>query len=151
MSCPRCKAVFPRDSLTAKTLQKWPIPVFDLGNPMMDYLEPLSPRQLFHSSDLERQEQERLLTIILLPGSRPPEVYANWEQILVAVAALIDTFSGRTLRFLGAIAPWLSLEPLYQILLEAGFKAVMQESELPSQSPDPEALTFSYKNALDLF
>ena len=148
MSCPRCKAVFPRDSLTAKTLQKWSIPVFDLGNPMMDYLEPLSPRQLFHSSDLERQEQERLLTIILFPGSRPPEAYANWEQILVAVAALIDTFCGRALRFLGAIAPGLSLEPLCQIMLEAGFKTVkLEESEPSSQIPDPEALTFSYKNA----
>jgi len=147
MSRPRCKAVFPRDSLTTQILKRWPIPVFELGNPMMDYLEPLSPRPLFYSSDLERQEQERLLTIILLPGSRPPEVYANWEQILVAVAALLDTFSGRALRFLGAITPWLSLEPLCQILLEVGFKAVkLKESEQPSQISDSGTLTFSYKN-----
>ncbi|NER08061.1 MAG: hypothetical protein F6K17_38700, partial [Okeania sp. SIO3C4] len=32
----RCHAVFPRDHLTAMFLRKWDIPVFDLGNPMMD-------------------------------------------------------------------------------------------------------------------
>jgi len=149
MSRPRCKAVFPRDSLTTLILKRWPIPVFDLGNPMMDYLEPLSPRQWFYGSQRERQEQERLLTIILLPGSRPPEVYANWEQILVAVAALLNTFSDRALLFLGAIAPWLSLEPLCQILLKTGFNAVkLEESDRSSPIPDPDALTFSYKNAL---
>ncbi len=36
MSRDRCKAVFPRDTLTTEILQKWPIPAFDVGNPMMD-------------------------------------------------------------------------------------------------------------------
>ncbi len=36
------------------------------------------------------------LTITLLPGSRSPEAYANWQQILVAVAGLCDTFSERS-------------------------------------------------------
>ncbi|WP_254721672.1 hypothetical protein [Kovacikia minuta] len=39
MSRPNCKAVFPRDSLTAKVLRQYGIPAFDLGNPMMDGLE----------------------------------------------------------------------------------------------------------------
>ena len=38
MSRRRCRAVFPRDSLTTEILKKWPIPAFDLGNPMMDGL-----------------------------------------------------------------------------------------------------------------
>jgi hypothetical protein len=38
MSRPRCKAVFPRDALTAQMLQRRSIRAFDLGNPMMDGL-----------------------------------------------------------------------------------------------------------------
>lgn len=143
MSHPRCKAVFPRDSLTTKTLQKWSIPAFDLGNPMMDQLNPVKLPQI----DVERREQTRrrspspAVTITLLPGSRPPEAYANWQQILVAVAALSETFPS-SLLFLGAIAPGLNLEPLRQILLQAGFK----EQEHPSPISDPDALTFAREN-----
>ncbi|WP_045056702.1 lipid-A-disaccharide synthase-related protein [Aliterella atlantica] len=122
---PRCKAVFPRDSLTAKNLQKWSIPVFDLGNPMMDRLEPTRSLQLPHQPSL---------TILLLPGSRTPEAYANWQQILQAVVNLSETFSDRSLQFLGAIAPGVSTEPLCQMLVSAGF----------CLSKD---LTFNYKNA----
>jgi uncharacterized protein (TIGR03492 family) len=141
MSRPRCKAVFPRDSLTTKNLQKWSIPAFNLGNPMMDQLDAVTS-QMFYSADAERQEQARSLTITLLPGSRPPEAYANWQQIIVAVAALCDTFSARSLLFLGAIASSLSLEPLCQILVNADFQQVSNESPLP----DPKALTFKHKN-----
>lgn len=135
MMSSRCKAVFPRDSLTTKTLQKWPIPAFDLGNPMMDQLDAVT-------SQTERQEQARLLTILLLPGSRPPEAYANWQQIMVAVAALCNTFA-EPLLFLGAIAPSLGLEPLSQNLVNANFIQVSTESSFP----DPKALTFEHKNA----
>lgn len=124
ISRPRCKAVFPRDSLTAKKLQKWSIPVFDLGNPMMDRLEPEKSLQL----------SDRSLKILLLPGSRTPEAYANWQQILLAVNSLVETLSDRSLLFLGAIAPGVSLEPLCQMLVAAGFCQL-------------EDLTFSYKNA----
>ncbi|MBV8886248.1 MAG: hypothetical protein JO235_19965 [Chroococcidiopsidaceae cyanobacterium CP_BM_RX_35] len=144
MSRPHCKAVFPRDSLTTKTLQKWSIPVFDLGNPMMDKLEPSYSRQKFYDLELEHQERERTLTIILLPGSRAPEAYTNWQQILVGVAALLESYQERKLLFLGAIAPGLSLEPLCQILLDSGFKAVESEHSLPI--PNRDTLTFSYKN-----
>ncbi|MBV9384969.1 MAG: hypothetical protein JOZ78_00930 [Chroococcidiopsidaceae cyanobacterium CP_BM_ER_R8_30] len=144
MSHPHCKAVFPRDSLTAKILQKWSMPVFDLGNPMMDRLEPLHLHQEFYDSKVEHQEQERSLSIVLLPGSRVPEAYANWQQILVGVAALLETYQERKLLFLGAIAPGLSLEPLCQILLDSGFKALESENSLPI--PNRDILTFSYKN-----
>lgn len=110
---------------------------------MMDHLEPRPTTHLFYGSDAECLELARSLTIILLPGSRPPEAYANWQQILVAVTGLIETFYERSLLFLGAIAPGLSLEPLRQILVNAGF----QEKEHTSPIPDPDALTFSSKHA----
>jgi len=162
MSRPRCKAVFPRDSLTTEVLQKWAIPAFDLGNPMMDRLEPMISPQT-------KQEQKRSLTILLLPGSRPPEAYDNWQQILVAVAGLLDAFPDRSLLFLGAIAPGLNLEPLCQLLVNAGFKQAvgvglldipvvkqpiglnppLQESaEHRFLLPDSDALTFNQKNGL---
>ena len=125
MSSPRCCAVFPRDTLTAKMLQKWSIPVFDLGNPMMDRLVPSHPLQIC----LQAQ-----LTIVLLPGSRVPEAYANWQQILVAIFSLIETYTGRSLLFLGAISAQVNLEPLAQMLIQAGF-----------HSSDDK--TFCYKNA----
>lgn len=135
MSHPRCKAVFPRDSLTTEILKKWAIPAFDLGNPMMDQLQLTKPLQLY-SPDAET----RSLTITLLPGSRPPEAYTNWQQILAAVTALRETFSSPLL-FLGAIAPGLSWETLSQVVAEAGF----QEQELPMG--DSGALTFRQQNA----
>lgn len=145
MSRQRCKAVFPRDSLTTETLQKWSIPAFDLGNPMMDQLEPLKSPQLFYSSDAEHQEQARPLIITLLPGSRPPEAYANWQQILVAVASMLEFHS--SLLFLGAIAPGLSLEPLCETLVKYGFKAVQDSEKHPSPIPDLDCLTFKHRNA----
>lgn len=125
MRHPRCKAVFPRDTLTTKTLQKWAIPAFDLGNPMMDRLEA--------QNLLKLEPDPQRLTILLLPGSRPPEAYANWQQILVAVTELIATFPTRSLVFLAAIAPTLTLEPLCQSLVDSGFAQ--------------DGLTFKHKNA----
>lgn len=138
MSRPRCQAVFPRDSLTTDILQKWAIPAFDLGNPMMDRLDCVTPSQLFANSDAEPQEQERSLHIVLLPGSRAPEAYDNWQQILVAVMGLLQTFTSHSLLFLAAIAPGLSLEPLCQILVNNSFTEV---------SSDTSFLTFKQKNA----
>ncbi len=143
MSHRRCKAVFPRDSLTTQILQKWSIPAFDLGNPMMDRLEPVKP---LDSSDTEPKKS---LAILLLPGSRPPEAYANWEQILVAVTGLITTFSDRQLLFLGAIAPGLNLEPLCQILTSQNWQQLSLDSiqNLKSKIQNWQALTFRQKNA----
>lgn len=125
MRHPRCNAVFPRDTITTKTLQKWAIPAFDLGNPMMDGLEP-------HNL-LNLKPDSQRLTILLLPGSRPPEAYENWRNILIAVTELIAAFPTQPLVFLGAIAPTLSLEPLCQSLIDSGFSQ--------------EKLTFKHKNA----
>lgn len=109
MRHPNCKAVFPRDRLTTSVLQKWNVPAFDLGNPMMDGLTPAGP--LFQ---VEVPPEGQLLTLVLLPGSREPEAYENWQVILQAVTALVDGFPDRTLLFLAAIAPQLNTATFLQ-------------------------------------
>jgi uncharacterized protein (TIGR03492 family) len=87
---PHCRAVFPRDALTAQNL-KTDIPrAIYLGNPMMDRLEP-SPNH---------------------PGSRAPEAYRNLGQMLDAVSCLPETLDGKSLRFLCALAGSLSDEEM---------------------------------------
>lgn len=129
MRHPRCKAVFPRDALTAQALSKWAIPAFDLGNPMMDGLEPVGVKF--------GEEQSLALTVALLPGSRPPEAYENWQIMLEAVAALLAAMPERIL-FLAAIAP--TLEPVHlQIALAAqGWQSQGWQSQgWQSIGPDP--------------
>ncbi|NMG22629.1 lipid-A-disaccharide synthase-related protein [Brasilonema bromeliae] len=152
MSQQRCKAVFPRDSLTAEILKKWPIPAFDLGNPMMDALEPTIPRPRFYGTHIEKQELARPLVVTLLPGSRPPEAYANWHQMMIAVSALMALwkeqkfveYRSETVVFLGAIAPSLHIESIRQILESQGWQPHAQP---PIQIPDKDSLTFQQKNA----
>ncbi|MBW4519106.1 MAG: lipid-A-disaccharide synthase-related protein [Scytolyngbya sp. HA4215-MV1] len=166
MSRPRCKAVFPRDRLTAETLKQWSIPAFDLGNPMMDGLnldnEP-SPfsKQREEALDLQFAIQnpqskpdlgiaaaaDDTLTIVLLPGSRAPEVYQNWQLILSAVAGILETFRRRSLRFVGAIAPGVALDSLYKILLTQGWD-LQSESDQASISTHLPMIRFVQKNAV---
>lgn len=142
MSHPRCKAVFPRDSLTTQTLQKWSIPAFDLGNPMMDRLEPIKPLDC---------DPKQTLTILLLPGSRTPEALGNWQQIVTAVTSLMATLGDRQLLFLAAIAQSLSLDPFCQILASQNWHQSNLEpvsiQNLKSKIPTSKILTFSKKNA----
>jgi uncharacterized protein (TIGR03492 family) len=151
MSRPHCKAIFPRDSLTTEILKKWSIPAFDLGNPMMDGLEPSFPQGRFYRGDAEQQEIIRPLIVTLLPGSRPPEAYGNWEQIMVAVSSVMESYSKPGLLshtgsivFLGAIASSLDLNILRQSLHSLGWYLC---SESPVQISDKNALTFKSKNA----
>jgi uncharacterized protein (TIGR03492 family) len=114
LSRPNCKAVFPRDALTAQFLQQFGVPAFDLGNPMMDGLA-------WEEDDRALGEAARGadglgLTITLIPGSRVPEAYANWALILQAVPGLLATLA-RPLALLAAIAPGLDLDHLEQQLL----------------------------------
>jgi uncharacterized protein (TIGR03492 family) len=101
----RCRAVFPRDRITTESLQRSKIAAFDLGNPMMDGLEPKG-----HAFAVA--PDEALLTVALLPGSRAPEAYRNWETLMIAVDSVVQAFSRRPLLLLGAIAPGLDLTPL---------------------------------------
>ncbi|MBW4689425.1 MAG: lipid-A-disaccharide synthase-related protein [Komarekiella atlantica HA4396-MV6] len=152
MSRRRCKAVFPRDALTTETLKQWPIPAFNLGNPMMDGLEPTFPLQQFYSNDTQQKEKVRPLVVTLLPGSRPPEAYANWEKIMIAVSALIATlqdkdsafYTSGTVVFLGAIAPSLDCNIFAQNVNSQGWQS---DLESPIQLPDSNTLIFKQRNA----
>ena len=109
-----CVGVFPRDRLTAETLQGFGIPAYDLGNPMMD----LGAYQL----PVPNQD----LTILLLPGSRDPEAYANWEILLAAVDDLIAKLQ-RPIVCLTALSPGLDKSAFTQILKQARWQ--MQDEE----------------------
>lgn len=132
MSRKRCKAVFPRDQLTTNVLCQWPIPAVYLGNPMMDGLDGDA-----QTRSLPVAGSEQLLTVVLLPGSRVPEAYENWQQIMSAVGGIIIQFRNRRLLFLGAIAPSLELDPLCKTLQTQGW--------LPK--PGAPDLTFTQRNA----
>lgn len=107
----RCRGVFPRDRITATTLQRWPIPVFDCGNPMMDNLEPQG----------ELPELPSGCKILLLPGSRAPEVFGNWQLMISAIAGLQQTQQAYV--FLAAIAPGIDPLPLHETLVQYGWTA----------------------------
>ena len=138
MSRPKCQAVFPRDSLTTAGLKQWSIPAFDLGNPMMDSLEPSA------AAIATKRQENPPLTIALLPGSRPPEAYANWHQIIQAIARILETFPNRPLLFLGAIAPGLDLDQLREPLEKQGWRLRTSDHAFSS---DPTALCFTQRKA----
>jgi uncharacterized protein (TIGR03492 family) len=114
MSRRRCRAVFPRDKITTDVLQQWAIPALGLGNPMMDGLE---------QNDKGEKADNAPLTFVLLPGSRAPEVYENWQQVIQAATKLAAEWRGKRLLFLGAIASHLDLNPLCLALVAQGWQA----------------------------
>ncbi|WP_414545847.1 lipid-A-disaccharide synthase-related protein [Nostoc sp. CCY0012] len=152
MSHRRCRAVFPRDSLTTEILQKWSIPAFDFGNPMMDGLQPSFSSAKFYNVAAQQQETARPLVITLLPGSRAPEAYNNWQVIMTTVSALMASFQERdsilnssgNVVFLGAIAPSLDTNILSQTIQSQRWQP---HTESPIPLPDPKALIFHQKNA----
>jgi uncharacterized protein (TIGR03492 family) len=127
----RCKAVFPRDRLTTERLQQWGIPAIDAGNPMMDDLGQGQGAATMPASTL---------SFVVMPGSRIPEAYENWQVLLQAIDQLQTRFNGRSLRFLGAIAPTLDLEPLIHTLTTQGW------SSSPNQ-PSSDAIQLNRASA----
>ncbi|WP_293081213.1 lipid-A-disaccharide synthase-related protein [Okeania sp. SIO3B5] len=116
MSRSKCRAVLARDDLTAQILRKKSIRSYYLGNPMMDGVKLENSLLSIDRSDAKILGMQSQVTITLLPGSRSPEVYANWEIIIQAVVGLLETFPQQKFLFLGAIAPNLSLEPFITLL-----------------------------------
>ncbi|MGB3788598.1 MAG: lipid-A-disaccharide synthase-related protein [Phormidesmis sp.] len=110
MSRRRCRNIFVRDQLSATHLSKLGLPAQYAGNPMMDGLSP--------SGRLPTLENKNppALTILLLPGSRPPEAYENWNRIVATLPGLMNAFPDRSLVLLGAIAPNLSQQTLLSSL-----------------------------------
>jgi uncharacterized protein (TIGR03492 family) len=148
LSRDRCKAVFPRDQLTAENLRQYQIPAFDLGNPMTDGVasDPHSP--IFDQLQLAENERVRPLIVTLLPGSRPPEAYANWVQILVAVNSLIPVFQQQKIVCLAAITPTLDLDILQGNLSELGWIRVVDPNpDLTNLISDRSAIYYRRDHA----
>jgi uncharacterized protein (TIGR03492 family) len=165
LSRPRCKAVFPRDALTAETLRQWAIPAFDLGNPMMDSITamdeppipsdtPLKPEgnpSISASPHLPISPSPHLptlpisLTVLLLPGSRSPEAERNWQVLIEAAAGVISAFNQPSVTFLAAIAPALNLEPFQQHLMAQGWQPGADRHL--SVLAETEALAFTQQQA----
>jgi uncharacterized protein (TIGR03492 family) len=139
----RCKAVFPRDSLTATTLQRYGIRAFDLGNPMMDELGIAASNE-----PIEMLETHRALCVVLLPGSRSPEVYANWQQITIAVTQVREAFADQALVFLVPLAAGVEIEPLQRDLSRYGWRSQPTQTYLKT---DPEALQFGQHRQILVF
>ncbi|WP_309728598.1 lipid-A-disaccharide synthase-related protein [Chamaesiphon sp. OTE_75_metabat_556] len=142
-----CQAVFARDQLTAEILQQWRIPAFDLGNPMTDGVA-TDPSQLgFDRPQTFKRGLARSLIITLLPGSRPPEAYANWHQIVIAVNSLIPVFPHRQILCLAAIVPTLDLNEIECHLCELGWmKLVEIEADLTNFIPDVSTIYYRHQN-----
>jgi uncharacterized protein (TIGR03492 family) len=148
MSRSRCKAVFPRDQLTAEILRQHQIPAFDLGNPMTDgvSIDPNTP--IFYQSQPAKRELARPLIVTLLPGSRPPEAYANWAQILIAVDSLIPVFKQREIICLAAIVTTLDLDILQGNLDRFGWMQVTTpDTNLTSIIPNLSTIYYQRNNA----
>ncbi len=105
LSRPNCQAVFPRDRITAQSLQQSGIPAFDLGNPMMDGLE---------TDWIPTDRSDLRLTLV--PGSRSPEVYQNWAVILQGLHSLLSDEAGQTIGAVAAITPSLDITEFEQLL-----------------------------------
>lgn len=118
MSRKRCQAIFPRDSLTSQILQAKSLPAYDLGNPMMDGFLPSASADSMTNTD----ESPRPLAVVLLPGSRPPEAYRNWQTILTACSHLMRDLYQPSVHFLAAIAPSLDLALLRERLEMEGWR-----------------------------
>lgn len=111
----RCQGVVVRDRLTAQRLTQTGLTHVHTGNPMMDGLSPRTDL-----SPLAPQDQ-RVLTVVLLPGSRPPEVHDNWQLMLGTLEGVQAAWGDRPLHLLAAIAPALDLVPFGTALTQAGW------------------------------
>lgn len=154
----RCFGVFPRDTLTTQKLKKYSIPAVDLGNPMMDDLEPIKTD--FDPLNFEDNQKQRSLIITLLPGSRAPETYQNWQLILQGIHSIIQDFTNivlpgnsicsyQRLVFVAAIAPGLDLSPFCEPLSPLGWQ---ESPDFPLSDINyfltDKALIFSQENAI---
>ena len=150
MSRKKCGAVLARDDLTAKMLKKKSIRAYCVGNPMMDGVKLKSSMELMSGNKARMLEMHDQLTITLLPGSRSPEAYANWQIILQAVTGLLESFPQKKFLFLAAIAPNLDLEAFTKQLLfdnwqtEQEILTQNQNSILQMPTDKPE-LTFCFR------
>ena len=143
MTQDRCRNLFVRDEFTATYLSKLGLSAQYAGNPMMDSLSPTGMLPPL----IEGQTTEDTLTILLLPGSRPPEAYENWSRIVATFPSLIQTFSDRPLILLGAIAPTLSQAEL-TASLPHGWNSIDSTQALYQNQNATLLLTDAYTDCL---
>lgn len=140
MSRNRCQAVFPRDSLTAKVLQQWAIPAYNLGNPMMDGM----------TTKIQSRESQEI-NILLLPGSRMPEALRNWQKILVAVWSVVKKLSVLKLQFSTAIAPALDLKPFIDDAVTQGWCITTRQPQTVTLVQKEQALILTQERNQEFF
>ncbi len=148
MGRPNCKATFPRDRITANQLQQFGLPAYDFGNPMMDLdlmdLDPIADRPINIAN-------ANPLQILLLPGSRAPEAYRNWEILILAVQNLVEHFhmgtapknGNRPLHLLAALSPELDRNTLEKALTNAHWKLTTPDHYKHPNSPHTLTLGFA--------
>ena len=108
----RSTCVFARDGITTRRLQHWAVEAYDAGNPMMDgFLIPAG-----HGVKDPQQ-----LTVLLLPGSRAPEAYDNWQRLLRGIDTIKHHLS-QPVTFLTAATPSLELATLTTALMDHGWQ-----------------------------
>lgn len=109
----RSACVFARDGITSERLRQWAVDAYDAGNPMMDGFVIPPGLDLADAS---------ALTVLLLPGSRAPEAYGNWQRLLQGAQNMMVTVK-QPLTFLVAAAPSLDLAQLSNSLADYGWKS----------------------------
>ncbi|HZG38026.1 MAG TPA: lipid-A-disaccharide synthase-related protein [Nodosilinea sp.] len=125
MTRPCCRGVFVRDQLTADILQKRGVSARYPGNPMMDDLATRADTLTKLTATFAPAAAR--LTLALLPGSRAPEAFDNWQRMVGAIAAVMETFGDRQIRLLAALTPSLNLAAFKDVLLDAGWQPVAGE------------------------
>ena len=139
MSRPNCKAIFPRDRITTQTLTTFGLSAYDFGNPMMDLdTQPIvydRPKVIAADSNQSLNESlSKSLTILLLPGSRAPEAYRNWDVILSGLQNLAEHFDDRRIEFLTALSGDLDRTIIHNALIQNNWK----QTDNPDQYSRPD-------------
>ena len=109
MRSSRCKMVAVRDKITARGLRNHGVEVVSPGNPMMDGISKLECPHFF---DTYRR-------LILLCGSRLPEAYQNFKNLLIAIQLIKMSSSIAVFVPLNSFSMSKKIE---LILIELGFK-----------------------------
>jgi uncharacterized protein (TIGR03492 family) len=78
-----------------------------------------------------------------------PEAYQNWQKIALAANGLLEAYQERSVVFLGAIAPALSLDPLQETLTGYGWRQQpLEDLDVNLKLNDPSAIAFTQKNGI---
>ncbi|ACK41495.1 MULTISPECIES: lipid-A-disaccharide synthase-related protein [Dictyoglomus] len=125
----RLLKVFPRDKLSYDILKLSHINAEYLGNPMMDGLEP--------TGRLNLDKFENYLKVLLLPGSRIPEAYNNFNIILNGIFSLVHSDIKERFLFLTALAKSINMSEVSKILDEKNFTHIDSSEDY---------MLYNYKN-----